>query len=668
MPPVDSQPEAATTPRAGFDWLGAVVLGAVGLALGISSAYSGIYQPDTWRIVALVVLAGFVALILLSSSLPRGAALVALAAMAGLALWSLIAGTWGDSSEQALEDAHRWLLYALLLAVLLLTLARERRLAPVLIGAFTAGILAIGAYEYLKLLTDGSAQFVLGRLNEPLGYTNGQGAYFLLGIWPLVAVAERARWSLLAGAALALATALAALVVLSQSRGALVAALVSAVALLAVAPGRQRRAWALLLIVAGLALAGSGLSDVLSGDQLRTPDADARSAARASLVAALVVGAAWALGSALSRRFSGRSAVDRVRLSIASGAALAVVSAVVLVALFAALDNPIGKIKDEADAFTDLKSTTAGESRLASGGGNRYDYWRIAWNGFAAEPLEGEGPGGYAPRYFAERKTTENVRQPHSLELQTLAETGLVGFAALAVALGAILLALWRRLREASDPLASGVAVAAGGTLAAWLTQTSVDWLHLIPGLTGIALCCAAVALAPSMAPVEGGWRRRWPWVAAGLVVAVIVAASLGKAVIAAELRNDAQDQLAGNQLGAINKANDSLALGDAELDTYYAKAAAYARADRYEDARATLLAAARKEPREFVTWGLLGDLAVRRGELGAAQTYYARAARLNPRDRALARLARDRPLLRRLTRDPDLLRELTPTTTAPRD
>ena len=67
-----------------------------------------------------------------------------------------------------------------------------------------------------------------------------------------------------------------------------------------------------------------------------------------------------------------------------------------------------------------------------------------------------------------------------------------------------------------------------------------------------------------------------------------------------------------------------------------------------YANARATLLAATAREPHDFVTWGLLGDLAVRRGELGQARAAYGRASRLNPRDLALRAAARDRRLAAR--------------------
>ncbi|NLT05092.1 MAG: hypothetical protein GXY03_02160 [Solirubrobacterales bacterium] len=58
--------------------------------------------------------------------------------------------------------------------------------------------------------------------------------------------------------------------------------------------------------------------------------------------------------------------------------------------------------------------------------------------------------------------------------------------------------------------------------------------------------------------------------------------------------------------------------------------------------AAAALRAATALEPRDFVTWGLRGDLALRRGDAVAARAAYRRASALNPLDRTLRGLARD--------------------------
>jgi cytochrome c-type biogenesis protein CcmH/NrfG len=48
------------------------------------------------------------------------------------------------------------------------------------------------------------------------------------------------------------------------------------------------------------------------------------------------------------------------------------------------------------------------------------------------------------------------------------------------------------------------------------------------------------------------------------------------------------------------------------------------------------------QEPDNFVTWTLLGDVAVRERRLGVAKRDYARAHRLNPRNSTLMKLAAD--------------------------
>ena len=57
-------------------------------------------------------------------------------------------------------------------------------------------------------------------------------------------------------------------------------------------------------------------------------------------------------------------------------------------------------------------------------------------------------------------------------------------------------------------------------------------------------------------------------------------------------------------------------------------------------DARRELLAALEREPQNFVTLALLGDLEVRAGRPGRARAWYRRALALNPVDVGLRRLA----------------------------
>ncbi|MGH2713108.1 MAG: tetratricopeptide repeat protein, partial [Thermoleophilaceae bacterium] len=96
------------------------------------------------------------------------------------------------------------------------------------------------------------------------------------------------------------------------------------------------------------------------------------------------------------------------------------------------------------------------------------------------------------------------------------------------------------------------------------------------------------------------------------------------------------QRAVASDPAEAIAKARDSRRLNDERLDVYYVESAAWARLGDYRRARAALTEATRREPHDFVTWALLGDLATRRGEERQALRDYRQALSLNPRNDAL--------------------------------
>jgi tetratricopeptide (TPR) repeat protein len=123
------------------------------------------------------------------------------------------------------------------------------------------------------------------------------------------------------------------------------------------------------------------------------------------------------------------------------------------------------------------------------------------------------------------------------------------------------------------------------------------------------------------------------------IIVAVAVAVagvSLSRQGLAEHFRVSAQSTLAERPGDALRDADRSLRLDPAAVQTYYVKAAALARFNEPEAARRALLSAAEREPSDFLTYALLGDLAVRTGDLRRAREHYRRALSLNPRDPAL--------------------------------
>ena len=83
-----------------------------------------------------------------------------------------------------------------------------------------------------------------------------------------------------------------------------------------------------------------------------------------------------------------------------------------------AVGNPVDKLEQQYDDFVNLRVDQSDSTRFLSGGGYRYDYWRVAWLEFKDAPLRGQGAGNYDDLYFIERRTSEDIRQPHSLPLQ----------------------------------------------------------------------------------------------------------------------------------------------------------------------------------------------------------------------------------------------------------
>jgi O-antigen ligase len=134
--------------------------------------------------------------------------------------------------------------------------------------------------------------------------------------------------------------------------------------------------------------------------------------------------------------------------------------------------------------------SSATPTRLASIQSNRYDYWRVAARTFVRHPLAGTGSGGFAVEWLRERPIRESARNAHSLYLETAAELGLVGLAALALFAGGIASAARRALLRAR-PAAAGPL--AGLSLLAF--HAGIDWDWQIPAVTLVALTLAAALL-----------------------------------------------------------------------------------------------------------------------------------------------------------------------------
>jgi len=627
--PLRGQP--AVGDGAGDRRLGILAPLLIGL-IALSALDGGLYDYSRWGLLAAVMLAVLAGLLIAGRVSAFGALTPTLLALVGLAAWAAASISWADSPDRAWTESNRLVLYSAVFAICVLVLrsSRDVRRSLAMIGAVVA---AAAVWTIIALLRGEPGAFLDHRLDMPIGYINGTAGLFLMGLWPLVSLAERASKPVIAGVAIALAVLEANLLVLTQSRAIVPAVFVSMCVLVALFPGRATRVWTLLVVAAGAAAASpwtlAVYADRIALQPRPVDEVLAQKAAIAAVVAALVAGVVWAAATLLRRALSSARAqrVGRV------GAVVAVVC--VCAAALVAAGDPLGRAQREWRAFTTLDVTETSSTRFTGAGGFRYDLWRVAVDDFRREPLHGIGAGSYGLSYYQQRGQDESIRQPHNLPLQILAELGLVGaiLALLAAASGAAAVVRNRR----RDVIAG---VAGAGMAVSWAMQASLDWLYNLPGITCIAIVgLVASSGTTAIGPFSGARTRRLILISGALLVA-IGAASFGRHYSADVYATRARDALPAKPGLALRQSSTSLQLNPYAVDTLYTRAAAHARLDDYPRARDELMHAAAQEPLNFVPWALIGDLATRRGEIAQARSAYRRALRLNPRDPALRELS----------------------------
>lgn len=612
----------------------------------VAAWYQGAFAVQYWAPVAVLALAVLAATAATGGLRVDGAgARTAIAAAWALALWALLSALWAESPSGAVEGASRTALYAALLTIPLALTAGARSAARVAV-LLQLGIAAIAAVTFARLLGDGTELFLAGRLDDPVGYRNATGCLFALGFWPFVAWAARrdmnafARASSLAGAVLLLGLAF-----LTQARGIVPALAVGGAIALALGPERLRRAWLALAAVAAVAAVSGRL---LTPFRAFSDGGEVGAADIAVAVDALALAIALTLvaGLVVALVDGGLRLHERTRLAArrALRAGLALVAAGVAIGSLAAVGDVGSFLEARAHEFRTLETSTAGETRLAFGGGQRADLWRVALIEMRERPLTGVGEGSYRFGYYQERRSDRNLSAPHSLVFRVAAELGAVGLLCLLAVVGGIAVAVARRWGSATaDGRRNASALLALGAVGA--VQGAVDWLWLVPAVTGLsvlALGLAVAALEPEPRPNAPSARPAPPWARAvtaaalALVAGVVALTYLGD-VYVREARAVEPDRPR-ERLEAARRAERVDPLSTAPL---HLQASALEDLGRRAAARRRLRGALDLEPRSFVAHALIGDLETRAGRPAVARAHYRRALSLNPRDIGLRKLAR---------------------------
>jgi O-antigen ligase len=574
------------------------------------AAGEGGYPTTEWYPGGLILL-GLLAVT--ASTLPIRAAdiprpvLVAAGALGVFTLWSFLSITWADAQAIAWEGANRTLVY--LIAFLLFALWPIRGAAAALLGsAWVVALAAVAGMTLLEVATssDPLDLFTATRLHEPAGYANATGALLLMPAWLGLVLASRPElpwWSrgVLAGAVVLLGS----VAFMTQSRGAVYAVPIVLALMFAFGAGRLRTFATLIPIATGLTVVGTA---VLRTDRPLTNDvpdisvlADlGETVALATVAVAIVI----AVAALIERRSRSPEIARHSRRAIGAIAAAALAAAAITGAVV--VGNPIDRLDDGWNSFTQGYAEPGEGGRLMSGlGSNRYDFYRVALDSFRAHPILGTGADNFQQDYLADRHSDESPRYPHSVELRTLSQTGLVGTLALGIAIAAALAAALQAIRR-SRPLDAAVATGAATAFVYWLVHGSFDWFWEFAGLGVPAF--AMLGLACGLARRDRPAAQPAAPVPALALIAAVAAIALSAISLAPPWLSEVEtDRAAANWRSGLGTAYDKV--------------------DQ----------AARLNPLADRPYAIGGTIALRVGDLPRARRYFERALERNPRNNYVA-------------------------------
>ena len=467
-------------------------------------------EPNTWGQVALV--AGGATLGAAALAAPGRHARPAplhgawpLALLGALALLTALSIIWSIAPSDSWLEANRTFSYLAAFggAVALARLAPGRWGA--LLHGLVLGSLVVCGYALLtKVLPEAlAADEIFARLRAPFGYWNAVGLMAALAVPPVLWLGARrsghAAANALAYPALGL---LLVCLMLSYSRGALLALLVGLVAWFAIVPLRLRGAVVLLVpgAVAAVVVAWAFGQEGLTQDRLpivERSDAGHELGLLLLLQTLLLLAAGLAIGFAAAsrapsprlRNFAGRFVIGALLGAVAAG----------IVALALSPGGIGGQVSQAWAKLTDPNAETPANTpnRLTATASVRARYWREAFKVHADSPLVGVGANGYATARRRYRTSDLDVQHAHGYVVQQLADLGWVGvgvsLALLAAWLAAAAAALGLRRRDRGLPWdAERVGLA---TLAAVVVvfgvHAAIDWTWSIPATAVAALLAA---------------------------------------------------------------------------------------------------------------------------------------------------------------------------------
>jgi len=507
--------------------------------------------------------------------------------------------------------------------------------------------------------------------------------------------ARRAGHALLSALAYPACGLLLLTLLLAYSRGALVALAVGLVLWFCLVPLRLRGAAVLILGGAcAAALAAWDFSrHALSAEGVPLAQRAAAGHQLGALVLAMLVALALA-GVAVGFLTAQRAPTPLLRRRAGALLLASIVLALLASAgaLAHSRRGLTGSVSHAVSVLTDPNAKTPPNTpdRLTAVASVRARYWKEALQIFAAHPAVGVGADGYQTARLRYRRETLEVKHAHGFVVQTLADLGLVGLA-LALALLLVWMAAagrathpfnrrwapwrswrepragerpgWRRLQEREPRRYTPERIALLSMLCLVVVfgvHSFVDWTWYVPGDACVALLCAGwlagrgplsrrtdtraglparagrdAGLAPfrdpAGAPRRGPSRYRICLAAAAIVAALLAVWSEAQPQRSEDARAQALALVASNPRGAEAAAETAVARDPLSAEALLTLASVQQGNGHGALARATLQRAVRLQPSNPQTWLALGKFDLAAGREEPALDELEAAVYLNP-------------------------------------
>lgn len=396
--------------------------------------HDGGYFVTSWGVASIVLWGVVVAgLVLMRTGIGGRPGLVAVSALPALAAWQGISSLWADEPSAAVAAMNLTLLYAAALAIGVVATGPGVRLAHVVVMGLAVTVIVAAAGVGARLFPDAIGGDELSRLNTPISYWNALGAVLAFGIVAAVGIGAADALPVWARSLCVAATPLLSLgLYFTLSRGAILIVVVVLLALAAFTPRRVECA-----LIAAVAACASAVPVVLAarreltslGSEPLTTASEPRHQVALALVAAtLICGAgAYTVNVALG------GLTARPRRALASGLAVAAATAVVVgYVAYAPEEGPVTWADRQVESFQSYGSGERNDTSVASqlataAGSGRWQNWSVAVDQFRSAPVLGTGAGDYRFWWNRERPISLYVVNAHSLYLEVLGESGVVG-------------------------------------------------------------------------------------------------------------------------------------------------------------------------------------------------------------------------------------------------